>query len=202
MFTPAQKKQLMELPGFVEIKEQHKQVGGMKMHGKGMKKMHGGSFWSDLWDGIKSTAKDVDAWLRRTKALSTAGKVIGAITAVIPGLQEVAPVALAAAKAGEAMGFGKMKHKGGMKKKHGGMKKMHGGMTANDLGQHVNPVAGARGFVSHGMGTYVQNHQSPQLKMLGGTYPSHLQPFLTTRTIGRGIAQAVGSIGDRTKIKF
>lgn len=197
MFTAEQKKQLMALPGFEEIKEQHKQVGGMKMHGKGMKKMHGGSFWEDLWSGIKSTAKSVDAWLTRTKALSTAGKVIGAITAVIPGLQGVAPVALAAAKAGEAMGYGKKK------KMKGGAKVMSKkSFTANDLGQHVNPVAGARGLVSHGMGTMVQNHQSPQLKMLGGTYPSHLQPFLTTRTMGKGVAQAVGSIGDRTLIKF
>jgi hypothetical protein len=217
-FTEAQKKQLLELPGFEEIKQAYQKQ-------KGMGRMKGKGFWSDLWEGIKSTAKSVDAWLTRTKALSTAGKVIAAITAVIPGLEGVAPVALAASKAGEAMGYGKKK--GGRKLK-GGRYKIEKGeipealgfinpalgmaaktlgygkgkMTANDLAQHINPVAGPRGFVSHGMGTMVQNYQSPSMKMIGGTFPSHLQPFLTTRKIGGGVAQAIGSIGNATKLKI
>lgn len=211
-FTQAEKKALMELPGFKEIKKQYSQAGmGKRMKGKG--------FWDDLWNGIKSVAKDVDSWLTRTKALSTAGKVIGAITAVIPGLQEVAPVALAAAKAGEAMGYGKKKKK-----------TMKGGnsITANNLAQHVNPVAGTKGLVSQGMGliikpsdilsmynpfmgkaaktmgygTMAQDYQSPSFRMIGGTYPSHLQPFLTTRLTGMGVDQALGSIGNPVTIKF
>ena len=188
-FTQAQKNALMKLPGFKEIKEQYSQAGMGK-------RKRGGGFWDDLWNGIKSAAKSVDAWLTRTKALSTAGKVIGAITAVIPGLQEVAPIALGAAKAASEMGYGR--------KKMGGRKTM----TANDLAQHVNPVAGTHGLVSQGMGfkinpsdvigmynpllgtaartlgygTMVQDYQSPAMKKLGtGTYPSHMQPFLTTK---------------------
>jgi hypothetical protein len=183
-FSTAEKKALMELPGFSEIKKAYSQQGMGRMSGKG--------FWDDLWSGIKSTAKSVDAWLTRTKALSTAGKVIGAITAVIPGLQGVAPVALAAAKAGEAMGYGK-KHTG------------KGKLTPQSFATHVNPVAGRRGFVSQGMGTMTQDFQSPSMKKLGvrgGSLPSHLQPFLTTRKIGGSVATAIGSIGSTQKLKF
>ena len=190
-FTDAQKKELMKLPGFKEIKKQYTQAGLGKMKGKG-KKMRGMGFWDDLWSGIKSAAKSVDSWLTRTKALSTAGKVIGAITAVIPGLQEVAPIALGAAKGAEAMGYGK-KMRGGRK-----------GLTANDLGQHVNAVAGKRGLVKQGMGSYTQDHQSQVYRALGtGTFPSHLQPFLTAGKIKGGSAGlAVGSIGNAVKPKF
>jgi hypothetical protein len=186
MFTAEQKKQLMALPGFQELKEEYGQAGMGRLSGKG--------FWSDLWSGIKSTAKSVDAWLTRTKALSTAGKVIGAITAVIPGLQGVAPVALAAAKAGEALGYGHpRKHKG------------KGKLTPQSFATHVNPVAGTRGLVSVGMGTMTQDFQSPAMKKLGvrgGSIPSMMQPFLTTRKIGGSVATAIGSIGSTQKLKF
>lgn len=182
-FTEAQKKALMKLPGFKEIKKAYGQAGmGKKMRGMG--------FWDDLWAGIKSTAKSIDAWLTRTKALSTAAKVIGAVSAAIPGLQGVAPVAAGVATAAGAMGYGK-KMKGGRR------------IDARSFASHVNPVAGSRGLVSQGMGSYAQNYQSPQLKMLGGaTFPSHLQPFLKKgRMIGGGVSQAVGSIGNPGKIK-
>ncbi len=183
--SAAQKKAFMAIPLMKELKKNYmesKMVGSGRMKGKG--------WWDDVGNWFKQAAVDADAWLKKTKALSTVGKVVGAI-GMIPGLNEFAPVGAAVAKAGEALGYGK-KMKGGRKK----------GMTANDLAQHVNPVSGPRGLKSMGMGTMAQNYQSPQLKMLGGTFPSHLQPFLTTRTMGRGVAQAVGSIGDATKLKF
>ena len=189
--TAAQKKAFMDIPLMKELKKNY--MAEQKMAGSGKRKMKGGSWWDDVGNWFKQAAVDVDAWLKKTKALSTIGKVVGAI-GMIPGLNEFAPVGAAVAKAGEAMGYGK--------KMKGGRVSMRKTMTANDLGQHVNPVAGTRGLVSQGMGSYVQNHQSPAMKMLGGTFPSHLQPFLTTRTMGRGVAQAVGSIGDRTRIKF
>lgn len=188
--TAAQKKAFMDIPLMKEIKKNYMEA--QRMSGKG-KKMKGGSWWDDVGNWFKQAAVDVDAWLKKTKALSTLGKVVGAI-GMVPGLTEFAPVGAAVAKAGEALGYGK--------KMKGGRVSMRKTMTANDLGQHVNPVAGTRGLVSQGMGTYAQNYQSPSMKMLGGTFPSHLQPFLTTRTMGKGIAQAVGSIGDRTRIKF
>lgn len=189
--TAAQKKAFMDLPLMKEIKKNY--MAEKKMSGSGKRKMKGGSWWDDVGNWFKQAAVDVDAWLKKTKALSTVGKVVGAI-GMIPGLNEFAPVGAAVAKAGEALGYGK-KMKGGRV-----MKKT---ITANDFAQHVNPVAGQRGLVSQGMGTYVQNYQSPSMKMLGGTFPSHMQPFLTTRRLkGSGVAQAVGSIGDSTRIKF
>jgi hypothetical protein len=184
-FSEAQKKALMKLPGFKDIKKAYGQAG------MGKKKMRGGSFWSDLWDGIKSTAKSVDTWLTRTKALSTAAKVIGAISAVIPGLQGVAPIAAAAATGATALGYGR--RKGGKR------------IDARSFGSHVNPVAGSRGLVSVGMGSMVQNFQSPGLRMMNGgaTFPSHLQPFLKKgRSKGFGVSQAIGSIGNPGKIKM
>lgn len=219
--TAAQKKAFMEIPLMKEIKKNY--MESQKMAGSGKRKMKGGSWWSDVGNWFKQAAVDVDAWLKRTKALSTIGKVVGAI-GMIPPLAEFAPVGAAMTAAGTALGYGK-KMKAGRK-----LKKT---MTANDLGQHVNPVAGQHSLVSQGMGirikpsdilsmynpmvgsayktmgygTMAQNYQSPSMKMLGGaTYPSHLQPFLTTAARGgvRGgsAALAVGSIGDATRIKF
>lgn len=183
--TAAQKKAFMDIPLMKDIKQNYLEA----QRGSGKKgRMRGGSWWDDVGNWFKQAAVDVDAWLKKTKALSTLGKVVGAI-GMIPGLNEFAPVGAAVAKAGEALGYGKKKK--GMGKKT---------LTANDLGQHVNPVAGTRGLVSQGMGTYSQNYQSPSMRMLGGTFPNHLQPFLTSRKIGGGVAQAVGSIGNPTRI--
>jgi hypothetical protein len=55
------------------------------------------------------------------------------------------------------------------------------------------------------MGTMTQDFQSPSMKKLGvrgGSLPSHLQPFLTTRKIGGSVATAIGSIGSTQKLKF
>ena len=191
--TAAQKKAFMDLPLMKEIKKNYMAEQKMSGSGKG-RKMKGGSWWNDVGNWFKQAAVDIDSWLKKTKALSTIGKVVGAI-GMIPGLNEFAPVGSAVAKAGEALGYGK--------KMKGGRVTRKKTMTANDLGQHVNPVAGTRGLVSQGMGSYAQNYQSPAMKMLGGTFPSHLQPFLTTRGLrGGSVAQAVGSIGDSTRIKF
>ena len=187
--SAAQKKAFMEIPLMKELKKNYieTQRGSGRMKGKG--------WWDDVTSWFKQAAVDVDAWLKKTKALSTIGKVVGAI-GMIPGLNEFAPVGAAVTKAGEALGYGRKK--GGKKKMTGGRK----GFTANDLAQHVNPVSGPRGLVSQGMGTYAENHQSPSMKMLGGTFPSHLQPFLRSSLRGGGAALAVGSIGDATRVKF
>jgi hypothetical protein len=71
---------------------------------------------------------------------------------------------------------------------------------------HMNPVAGQRGGMAPkdfvGMGTMTQDYQSQAKRMIGGTYPSHLQPFLTSKRIkGNGVAQALGSIGNIGRIK-
>ena len=187
--SATQKKQFMEIPLMKEIKKNYMEA--QKGSGRGKGRMRGGAWWDDVASWFKQAAVDVDAWLKRTKALSTVGKVVGAI-GMIPGLNEFAPVGAAVTKAAESMGYGKKK---GMGRKRG--------LTANDLGQHVNPVAGTRGLVSQGMGSYAENYQSPAMKKIGGTFPSHLQPFLTTRSLsGRGVGQAVGSIGESTRIKF
>ena len=184
--SATQKNQFMEIPLMKEIKKNYMEA--QKGSGRGKGRMRGGAWWDDVANWFKQAAVDVDSWLKRTKALSTVGKVVGAI-GMIPGLNEFAPVGAAVTKAAEAMGYGKKK---GMGRKRG--------LTANDLGQHVNPVAGTRGLVSQGMGSYAENYQSPALKKIGGTFPSHLQPFLTTRRIGGGVAQAVGSIGNPTRV--
>lgn len=182
--TAAQKKAFMEIPLMKEIKKNYmaEQSGSGRMKGRG--------WWDDVTSWFKQAAVDVDAWLKKTKALSTLGKVVGAI-GLIPGLQEFAPVGAGIASAASSVGYGK---------KRGGRK---GGMTANDLAQHVNPAAGPRGAIS-GSGSYVQNHSSQAMRTLGtGTMPSHLQPFLTSNRIkGSGVSQAVGSIGNYGKLKF
>ena len=189
--SAAQKKAFMEIPLMKEIKKNYMEA--QKGSGKGKGRMRGGSWWDDVGNWFKQAAVDVDAWLKKTKALSTLGKVVGAI-GMIPGLTEFAPVGAAVAKAGETLGYGR--------KKGGRAVAGRKGMTANDLAQHVNPVAGPRGRISQGMGTYSQNYQSPAHKMLGGTFPSHMTPFLRSRLVGGGAAQAVGSIGDATVVKF
>jgi hypothetical protein len=185
--TAAQKKAFMDLPLMKEIKKNYMEA--QRMSGSG-KKMRGGSWWNDVGNWFKQAAVDADAWLKKTKALSTVGKVVGAI-GMIPGLNEFAPVGAAVAKAGEALGYGR--RKGGRK------------IDARSFASHVNPVAGSRGLVSVGMGSMVQNFQSPGLRMMNGgaTFPSHLQPFLKKgRSIkGFGVSQAVGSIGNPGKIK-
>ena len=233
--TASQKKAFMEIPLMKEIKQNYLE----SQRGSG-RKMKGGSWWDDVGNWFKQAAVDVDAWLKKTKALSTVGKVVGAI-GLIPGLNEFAPVGAAMSKAGEALGYGRKK--GGRRKKMTGGKR---GFNANDLAQHFNPLAGPRGALV-GSGTMAQNYQSQSMrkigsgflgdaskaflgfnakdienmdtkavanlataykklqpKMKGGaTFPSHLQPFLTSKRIGgSGVSQAIGSIGNVGKVKF
>lgn len=104
-FTEAQKKKLMSIPLMKEVKKLYDE----QMKGSGRRgRMRGRGFFDDAWAWIKGAATDVDAWLKRTKALSTVGKVVTALGA-IPGLQEFLPVGAAVTGAATAMGYGKMR---------------------------------------------------------------------------------------------
>jgi hypothetical protein len=144
----------------------------------GAKIMRGSGWWSDFVN-----------WLKRNKVISTISK-IGSVIAGAVGALPLATALGAVSTGSSAFGYGKMK---------GGKVKGKRGFTANDMVQHVNPVA-----VKVGMGTMVQNHSSQAMRAIGtGTKPSHLQPFLTSSKIkGSGVSQAVGSIGNAGRIKF
>jgi hypothetical protein len=183
--SPDELKKLKALPIMKELKKAYdsQQGAGRKMKGKG--------FWQNVGNWFKQAAVDVDAWAKKAKPLSTLSKAAG-LLGMIPGLQELVPIAAGIKGVSEFTGYGK-KMKGGRK-----------GLTANDFGSHVNAVAGRRGLVKQGMGSFTQDHQSQVYRALGtGTFPSHLQPFLTAGKIKGGSAGlAVGSIGNAVKPKF
>jgi hypothetical protein len=173
-------KKLKALPIMKELKKAYD-----SQQGSG-RKMKGGNFWERVGSWFKQAAVDVDSWAKRVKPLTTLSKATG-LLGLIPGLQELVPIAAGIKGAAEFTGYGK--------RRHGGRKIP---ITPNSIGQHIT-----RNFVMQGMGTYVENHQSPNMRMLGGTFPSMMQPFLTTKRLsGKGVGQAIGSIGEATRIKF
>lgn len=186
--SPDELKKLKALPIMKELKKVYD--ANPQLQGSGRRiKIRGGSFWDDVGNWFKQAAIDVDNWAKKVKPITALSKAAGLI-GLVPGLNEVALLAPGIKGVAEFTGYGRKK---------GGRKSFN----ANSLGQHVNPVAGKRGFVSHGMGTMTQNYQSPALRKIGGaTYPSHLQPFLTSKRIAGGSAAlAVGSIGNPVRIK-
>jgi hypothetical protein len=185
--TEAELKKLKEIPVLKKLKKIYDENPQVQGSGR-RKKMRGGNFWDDVGSWFKQAAVDVDAWAKKVKPLTALSKAAGLI-GMIPGLNEVALLSPAIAGVAGFTGYGK---------KRGGAKKM----------PHMNPVAGQRGGRMAprdmvGMGTMTQDYQSQVKRMLGGaTFPSHLQPFLTSKTIkGNGVALAVGSIGNVGRIK-
>ncbi len=79
-----QSKMLMSIPGMKQVKANYER--------KHKKKMRGRSFFDDVGNWIKNAAVNTDAWLKKTKALSTLGNAVGAL-GTIPGFQEFLPVA-------------------------------------------------------------------------------------------------------------
>lgn len=107
--TAAQKKLLMSIPLMKELKKAYDDKMKMKMTGGGKHTgMKGHGFFQDAWRWIKTAAGDADAWMRKTKLLSTLSAITGAI-GVIPGLQEFLPVAAAIKGAASLTGYGKRK---------------------------------------------------------------------------------------------
>lgn len=101
-----QKRMLMSIPGMKQIK--------MNYERKHKKRMKGRGFFDDVGNWIKKAAVDTDAWLKKTKALSTLGNAVGAL-GTIPGFQEFLPIAGAVKGAAGLTGYGhKRMHMKGM----------------------------------------------------------------------------------------
>jgi hypothetical protein len=99
--TEAQKKALMKLPGFKQIKAQYAKEnmvgGGMKMRPKG-KKQSGGSFWSDVGDWFNQAGKDINQFLKDSKIVSNVASVaLPVLYGLGAGLLTANPIAATAA---------------------------------------------------------------------------------------------------------
>jgi hypothetical protein len=105
MLTEEQKKMIMNMKGFKAFKSKYEKEL-KKMKGG---KQKGGDFWSDMWNGIKKTAGDVNTFLKKTKALSTAGEIATFVMPLIPGAAVFEPEVIAATTAAKTLGYGKKK---------------------------------------------------------------------------------------------
>jgi hypothetical protein len=94
--TAEQKKQLLKLEGFKEIRDQYAKE--QKMAGSGKRRMKGkGGFWSDVWDWFKSVGTSVNDFLKRTKLISNvAGAVLPLLAPMGTALLTANPIAAAA----------------------------------------------------------------------------------------------------------
>lgn len=163
-----------------------------EMKGSGRRMMKGRGFLE--W--LSGAANDVNNWLKEKKILSKiAGPVLEYILPAAAGLlgtplsgAAVGAAGFAATEGLKALGYGRKK--GG----HCGC-----GMTANDLVRPINmlnPVHGLRG-----RGIMVQDFKSSSLKKIGGSKPSLLNQFLTSKRIkGSGISEY--SLGNTGRIKI
>jgi hypothetical protein len=96
--SSAQKKQLLKVKGMKQLKREYER----QMKGAGMSHMKGQGFW----DSIKKAVGDVNSWLKRTRAISTAGKIAGAILPFTPAAGLTSGVKKATRFA-ESKGYGK-----------------------------------------------------------------------------------------------
>lgn len=91
------KMQLMKIKNIDKLKTKYEKQKGGRMRGSG--------FWEDLWSTVKKTVKDTNAWLKKTKAISTAGDIAtGVLSLVQP---ELAPEAALLTEGAKSLGYGK-----------------------------------------------------------------------------------------------
>lgn len=103
--TEAQKREMMKIPGFKELKARYtKQQGG-----KGKKGMKGGSFWDDIGNWFVQAGKDVNQWLKDTKVLSTTADIAGNVVGFLPGFSQFGEPLKEAGKIAGKLGYGKMR---------------------------------------------------------------------------------------------
>ena len=114
--TDAQKKALLKLEGFKEIRDQYAKE--QKMAGGAMRKMKGKGFWSDVGDWFKRAGTTVNDFLKRTKLLSNvAGAVLPLLAPIGTALLTANPIASAASvgvakgitEGIKSLGYGKMR---------------------------------------------------------------------------------------------
>ena len=121
MLTTKQKEELMRIPLMKEIKKNYM----FAQSGAGRKKrMKGRGWWDDVGNWFKQAGTDVDAWLKKTGALSKLGSAVTALGA-IPGFQEFLPIGGAIKAVGSTLGYGR---------------KMRGGdsrLSINPMGQRL-----------------------------------------------------------------
>ena len=91
-----QRKMLMAIPGMKQVKKNYE-----RKH----KRMRGRGFFDDVGSWIKTAAFDADAWLKKTKAISTLGNAVG-VLGTIPGFQEFLPIAGAVKGVAGLTGYG------------------------------------------------------------------------------------------------
>ena len=129
--TAEQKKQLLKLEGFKEIRDQYAKE--QKMAGSGKRRMKGKGFWDDVWGWFKSAGQSVNDFLKRTKLISNvAGAVLPLLAPMGTALLTANPIA-AAASVGAAKAAAE-----GIKSLGYGSKKMKGGELSNKL--VINPA--------------------------------------------------------------
>jgi len=178
-FTPAQKRILEQSPVIQVLKDEFEK----EQQGAG-KRMRGGSFWANLWSGIKKVGADVNKFLKDTQIISKATQV-GTVLAPILGIPQAVPVLQGISTGAKSLGYGRKKpHMGGAKKR--GMKPMVV-LKGGNVISHRIPIQPA--------------------KLKGGMAPNGLQIEPMGRRLGQrgGSAQQTvpyGSISDtRAKIK-
>lgn len=227
--SPEELKKLKSLPIMKELKKVYDknptvQGSGRRMKGKG--------FWDDVGNWFKQAAIDVDAWAKKVKPLTALSKAAGLI-GLVPGLNEVALLAPGIKGVAEFTGYGRKRggrkavltanslgqHMNPVAGLRGAVQGM-GTMAQNYQSQSMRKIG--TGFLGDASKAFlgfnakdIENmdtkavanlataYKKLQPKMKGGSFPSHLQPFLTSKRIrGNGVSQAIGSIGNAGRIKI
>lgn len=135
-FTPAQKRILEQSPVIQVLKDEFEK----EQKGAG-RRMRGGSFWKNLWEGIKKVGADVNKFLKDTQIISKATQV-GTVLAPILGIPQAVPVLQGISSGASSLGYGRKKkpHMGGARRKVV-MKpavRLVGGMATNGL--QISPM--------------------------------------------------------------
>jgi len=93
--TAEQKKQLLKLEGFKQIRDQF--VKEQKQAGSGKKRMHGRGFWDSVAGWFRSAGQNVNDFLKRTKLISNvAGAILPILAPLGTALLTANPLAAAA----------------------------------------------------------------------------------------------------------
>lgn len=114
-FTPAQKRILEQSPVIQVLKDEFEKE--QKGAGRRGRRMRGGSFWDNLWSGIKKVGADINKFLKDTQIISKATQV-GTVLAPILGIPQAVPILQGISSGAKLAGYGKKKpHMGGAKRK-------------------------------------------------------------------------------------
>jgi hypothetical protein len=134
--TDAQKKALLKLEGFKEIRDQFTKE--QKMAGGGKKRMRGGGFWDSVSNWFKSAGTSINDFLKRTKLISNvAGAVLPVLaplgTAILTANPLAAAASVGAARAA-AQGISSLGYGSKMRVIGRGLTRQSNGLIVNQKG--------------------------------------------------------------------